>query len=121
MGLFRNKPSLRQRVSILEEQSVTQQEEIAAFVKELEEIKGNLATAKENVEKEFAELEKQIAEGTAPAQLDLTNLKAAITNLTEPTTELENIKPVANEPTNPVQQPTEPSAAQQEEAARASV
>lgn len=136
MKLLTNKPRrswfgshsfryLLNRIQNLEITMAATQEEVDALTTEVTTVGESLATAKTNIEQEFATLETQITSGTPANELDLTALKTAVDGLGTPSTELENLKPVAPgeavDPTadNPTQ--SNPPAATSEEAARDAV
>lgn len=114
MKLLTNKPRrtsegyryLARRIRRLETEMAATQEEVDALTTEVTTVGESLATAKTNIEQEFAALETLISEGTPANELDLTALKTAVDGLGTPSTELENLKPVNATPPAPQDTPT---------------
>lgn len=89
---------LLRRIQNLEIEMAATQQDVDSLTTEVTTVGESLATAKTNIEAEFAALESQIAGGTPASDLDLTALKAAVDGLSTPSTELENLKPTAATP-----------------------
>lgn len=76
------------------------QAEVDNLTQEATQIRDNLATAKTNIEERFAVLEKAIEDAGKGVKeaVDLTGLKEAISGLSTPSVELENLEPIAATP-----------------------
>lgn len=85
------------------------QAEVDKLVTDVKQILTNLGTAKTNIEERFSALEQALSEGKTGSDVDITGLKTAVGELGTPTTELEDLQPVAATPTPPsTAAPTQP-------------